>query len=67
VGSLPHRCRCPDRAFRPPLDPVASVGSGALKGAAATSASNAWAVGSTGTGKALIERVERQNLCTPTL
>lgn len=39
-----------------PLDPMASVGSGVLKGAAAMSASNAWAVGSTGTGKVLIER-----------
>lgn len=35
---------------------TASVGSGALKGVAATSASNAWAVGSTGTGKAPLKR-----------
>ena len=47
-------CRCPDQASRRLT--AASVGSGALKGAAATSASNAWTVSSAATGKALIKR-----------
>ena len=52
-GRAPRPCRCPDLGLQ---TRTASAGSGALKGVAATSASNAWAAGSTGTGKALVKR-----------